>query len=173
MREAMDNPLAGSFIRQRGGNQSGGGMIGVPLNVREEEGEYIITALVPGVEPGNVAISLPGNTLRISEERRGNAERQSESGRWLAREPRYGAYSRPVTLPGSLQTARAGAGCKDGALTVTLPKAEEARERRIPVRAAGQTGDAAREIDDQTGARDGVQPPARDEADREAAGAIP
>ncbi len=154
LREAMDNLLAEGMVHQGSGSQSGQGTIAAPLDVREEEGEYIITALVPGIDPANVSISILGDTLRISGERRENTERQSEGGRWLARESRYGGFSRSVTLPGGVRADEADAEFKDGVLTITLPKAMEARARNIPIRAAGGGGPEPRQIDVQTGSND-------------------
>jgi HSP20 family protein len=84
-----------------------------------------------------------GETLRIRGERKEGREETSEEGRWLLRERRFGAFERTITLPSAIKSGAATADFKDGVLTVTLPKAEEAKPRSIPVRAgsAASSGD--------------------------------
>lgn len=135
LREAMNNLLEESFVRPRGGETSSGAS-GLALDVRERPEEFIVTASVPGVNPDDVEISILGDTLRIRGERKEETEQDGEDGRWLVRERRYGAFERSVSLPGLVKSDAAEADFKDGILTITLPKAEAAKVRTIPVRGA-------------------------------------
>jgi HSP20 family protein len=63
----------------------------------------------------------------------GDGNQQNQ--RWLMREQQYGFFERMVQLPTPVQADKAQAEFNDGILTITLPKAEHARERKIPVRA--------------------------------------
>ena len=78
---------------------------------------------------------------------------EGEGQRWLLREQRYGAFARLVTLPSAVNADQASAAFQDGILTITLPKAEVGKARRIPVRAGQQGQDVAIEADTTGGAR--------------------
>ena len=142
LREAMNNLLEESFVRPRG--EVPGTTAGLAVDVRETNDSYIVTASVPGVSASDVDISVLGETLRIRGQRRESHESsgdgEEETGRWLIRERRFGAFERAITLPSAIKASGASADFKDGVLTVTLPKAEEAKPRSIPVRNAPAVG---------------------------------
>lgn len=154
LREAMNSLLEDSFVRARGGTPRVGGSLAV--DVKEKDDAYEIRASVPGVKPEDVDVSVLGDTIRIrgqfeSERRSGQDEDQDQgtdgsggqtgqsgqSGqrgeRWLIRERRSGSFERVVTLPSAVKADEATAEFQDGILTITLPKAEEAKPRSIPV----------------------------------------
>ena len=61
------------------------------------------------------------------------------------REQRYGAFERVIRLSSTVKAENAEASFKDGILTIMLPKSEEAKERRIPIRGS-QRGDRAQDV---------------------------
>jgi HSP20 family protein len=135
LREAMNSLLEESFVRPRAGTPATGGM---PIDLRETDGAYIVETIVPGAKPEQVDISVLGDTLRISAEITDVGERQGET--WLIRERRFGRFERALTLPMQVKAEQASAEFTDGVLRITLPKAEAARPRSIPVRgSAGAT----------------------------------
>ncbi|MDQ3693471.1 MAG: Hsp20/alpha crystallin family protein [Chloroflexota bacterium] len=134
LREAMNNLLEESFVRPRPGVP--GAAAGLAVDVHETADTFVVIASVPGVPAADVDITVLGDTLRIRGERRDDREESGENGRWLIRERRFGAFERSVALPSAVKSGEANADFKDGVLTVTLPKAEEAKPRSIPVRAA-------------------------------------
>ena len=136
LREAMNNLLEESFVRPRQGGAPGA-PAGLALDVKETPEAFQVTAAVPGVAPDDVEITVLGDMLRIRGERREETEDQGAQGRWLIRERRFGAFERTVTLPTTVKSDAAEADFKDGVLTITLPKAEEAKPRSIPVRSGG------------------------------------
>lgn len=150
LREAMNNLLEESFVRGPGEGAAAapgatrGTPAGLAVDVRETPEAFTITASVPGLQPDDVDISVLGDTLRISGERRDDAETQPPSAgvRYIIRERRMGAFERTIRLPAAVRAAEAEAEFKDGVLSVTLPKADEAKPRSIPIRAGG--GAAAR-----------------------------
>jgi len=143
LRDAMDRLLAESVVRPRG---EGGGMTSsLAVDVREQGDDFVVTAPIPGVTPEDVEISVLGDTLRIHGERREQRQEGGEGQRWLLREQRYGAFERMVRLPSSVKADRANAEFRDGILTITLPKTEEAKERRIPIH-AGRAGNQAQDV---------------------------
>ena len=145
LREAMNNLLEESFVRPRQGAAGTGAAAGLALDLRETADAFVVTASVPGVDAADVNIPVLGDTLRITGERREDREQQGQEGRWILRERRFGAFERTISLPTSVKSDQATADFKDGVLTVTLPKAEEARPRSIPVR--GRQGSQPAAVD--------------------------
>jgi len=135
LREAMNNLLEESFVRPRQGAGGTGTVAGLALDLRETADAFVVTASVPGVAAADVTITVLGDTLRITGERREDREQPGDEGRWIVRERRFGAFERTLSLPTSVKADQAAADFKDGVLTITLPKADEAKPRHIPVRA--------------------------------------
>ena len=135
LREAMNSLLEESFVRPRAGATATAGM---PLDLRETEDSYVVETVLPGAKPENVDISVLGDSLRITAEVRDEGERSGE--KWLVRERRYGRFERSINLPSNVKADQSTADFRDGILTISLPKAESARPRTIPVRAGSETG---------------------------------
>lgn len=136
LREAMDNLLRESFVRPLAGAATGA--LSVALDVRETDNEYIIQAVLPGIQPQDVQLQVKGDTLQISGETKPEQE-GAQQGQWLLRERRYGRFQRTVTLPTSVQSDQAQATYENGILRITLPKTQQARATSIPI-SAGQDG---------------------------------
>ena len=134
LRDAMDRLMNESVLRSRGDGafQSNGGP---PLDIHEEGDNFVVSAQLPGVSPDEVEITVLGDSLRIRGERQEQQQRGGEGKRWIVREQRYGSFERLVRLPSGVKADGADADYKDGILTITLPKAEDAKAKRVPVRA--------------------------------------
>ena len=104
-----------------------------PIDIYQTENEMVIKASVPGVKPEEVDISIADNILTLKSETK--AEEKIERKDYLYQEHRYGAFCRLVVLPRGLKTDRAEANFDDGILTLTIPKAEEAKPKQIKVKA--------------------------------------
>jgi HSP20 family protein len=105
-----------------------------PIDMRETDDAFVVEAELPGVKPEDVDITLDGRTLVIrGEYGTQQGPEDGKQGRYLVRERRSGVYTRAVTLPGAVDTDRAETSFENGELTLTLPKAPEARTRRIPI----------------------------------------
>jgi HSP20 family protein len=138
LRDAMERLLSDSFVRGRGeSNGSAGNLLSV--DVREQGDNFVISAPTPGIGPDDVEITVRGDLVRVRGERKEENEQGGEDQRWLMREQRYGAFERVVQLPSPVSADGAHADFKDGILTITLPKTEESKERRIPVKSSQQT----------------------------------
>jgi len=98
-----------------------------PVNIAENDDAYTVQARVPGLTKDDITIELEGRQLKISgEHKRVEAE--------YAREERAnGRFERAFTFRHDLQTDKIEATVKDGILTVKLPKAEEAKPRKIEI----------------------------------------
>ena len=130
LREAMNSLLEESFVRPRAGMIAMTG--GMAIDLRESDQAYIVETIVAGAKPEDVEISVLGDTLRIAVEIRDEGDHNGE--KWLLRERRFGRFERSLTLPAQVKADDATADFHDGILTISLPKAEAARPRSIPVR---------------------------------------
>jgi HSP20 family protein len=103
-------------------------------DVFEDKDAIKIVAEVPGVTPEDVKISLENNVLTIRGEKKQQAEERTE--RVHRYERSYGAFERTFVLPSSVDPERIEASYQNGILNVSVPKAERARPREIPVNVA-------------------------------------
>jgi HSP20 family protein len=103
------------------------------LDVHETADAYTINADVPGVNGENIDIRLQDDVLTISAEN--SYENQEERGNALLKERRYGKFSRSLRFPVHVKSDAVEANFDNGVLTVTVPKAEEVKARRIEVKA--------------------------------------
>ena len=102
------------------------------MNVTEGKDNYYVRAELPGFEAEDLDISVTGDTLSISGERKLPVE--DEKVRYHRREREAGRFSRIVSLPAQMDTGKVEARCMDGVLTVILPKAEAAKPKQIAVK---------------------------------------
>ncbi|MFQ5739568.1 MAG: Hsp20/alpha crystallin family protein [Acidobacteriota bacterium] len=100
------------------------------VDICEKENELIFTVELPGFTKDQIQISAEEGYLNLSGERK--FESKDENYHRIERV--YGAFSRSFELPRSVNAEKITAKLKDGLLTLTLPKREEAKTRRIPVK---------------------------------------
>jgi HSP20 family protein len=132
----------------------GGFALRLPLDVSETGDAYIVHASIPGINPEELEINVENNTLTIRGETRQETERKDE--RWHIKERRFGAFQRSISLPNNVDPDQVGARYEDGVLTLTLPKTEQAKPRRINVSSGGQRG-AQQTIEGKAQPRNGQQ----------------
>ncbi len=104
------------------------------LDVYEDNDNVIVRAELPGMKKEDISISLNEDVLTLSGERR--HEKKYEGSQTSREERFFGRFSRSVSLQKKVDANQVKASYKDGILTVTLPKAEEAKPRQITVEAA-------------------------------------
>ncbi|MDD2540602.1 MAG: Hsp20/alpha crystallin family protein [Desulfuromonadaceae bacterium] len=103
------------------------------VNFSEDEGHLYVDALVPGVDPKNIDLSVVRNSITISGERKpfegkeGQVVHRSELG--------YGKFSRTLELPVDIAPDKIKAECKDGIIQISLGKAEHAIPKKIEIKA--------------------------------------
>jgi HSP20 family protein len=101
------------------------------LDVREDKDKFVIRTELPGLKREDIEVSLQDGTLVISGERKFE---EVEEGVEVRRQERYyGKFQRALTLPELVAADKVKADYKDGVLTVTLPKTEEAKPKKIDV----------------------------------------
>ena len=106
-----------------------------PVDIYENgKDELVIKAELPGFKPEDVSVTVDGDVLTLGGERK-LAQDLGEK-HWRRLERRYGKFSRSFSLPPTVNAEHVSAEYKDGTLTVTLPLREEAKPRRVSVKAA-------------------------------------
>ncbi len=101
------------------------------VDISETENGYEIHAELPGVTEKDVNISVTDNLLTIKGEKR--SEEKTEGKNIHRVERQYGSFQRSFTLPRQVNTSEIKAGYKDGILSLTIPKAEEAKPTEIQI----------------------------------------
>lgn len=100
------------------------------LNLSEDEGNVYLDALLPGVDPKELQLSLLRGSITISGERKAPAE----SGLTHRSELGFGKFSRTVDISTEIDPERTRAEYKDGVMRITMAKSEQAKPRKIEVR---------------------------------------
>jgi HSP20 family protein len=102
------------------------------VDVVEKNGDYLVTADLPGVRKEDIHIAIDGAQVTLSAEVKREKE-ASQGERALHSERVYGKVSRSFTLPQELDDAKAQAKFKDGVLELTLPKKAAAQRKQITI----------------------------------------
>lgn len=119
-------------------------------DVIERENEVRVVCELPGMSPEDINLELENNVLTISGEKRETQEQGEDEGSYHLTERRWGRFTRSFVLPREVEQEKIDASYENGILTVTIPKSESARRRRIEIRG----GDGhARRVESRTGER--------------------
>ena len=102
------------------------------VDIRETADSLLLVAELPGMTREDVQITLENNVLSIAGERKFEKDVKGESYHRLERS--FGTFARSFSLPANVKTDKVEAVFKDGILTVTLPKVEEAKPRRVEIK---------------------------------------
>ncbi|PXW30674.1 UNVERIFIED_CONTAM: HSP20 family protein [Williamsia faeni] len=112
----------------------------MPMDLCKLDGHYLLTADLPGVDPGSVDVNVDNGVLTLSAQR---SARSDDGVQWLTNERPFGAYRRQLTLGEGIDSAAITAHYDNGVLSVTIPIAEKAKPRRIEI----EHSDTPRSID--------------------------
>lgn len=102
------------------------------IDIADNENEVVVKAEVSGCKADNVDISVHGNTLTISGKKKQEEEKKEKG--YYHIESSYGSFRRDLNIPTDVDTSKVEAMCKDGILTITLPKAEKAKAIKVKVK---------------------------------------
>jgi HSP20 family protein len=105
-----------------------------PVDIFERGDDLVIRTEIPGVDKNDIDIDVENNTLVIRGERKRDKEFEGKTA--YRTERVYGKFVRSFSLPRTVDSSRISATYKDGVLELTLPKAEEAKPKRIEINAA-------------------------------------
>jgi HSP20 family protein len=111
----------------------------MPMDLYRDGDHYVLTADLPGIDPGSVDIDVDGQLLTI------RAERTLPSGegvKWITREREGASFLRQLSLGQGVDTERISASYANGVLSVTIPVSEKAKPRKVAV----ETADTARTV---------------------------
>jgi HSP20 family protein len=103
------------------------------MDLYQTDAAVVIKMGLPGVKPEDIQVSVANGVLNIRGELK--EEKEEKERMYHLRERRFGSFSRSVTLPSNVSAEKADAQFENGILTLTLPKAEEAKAKMITVRA--------------------------------------
>ncbi len=102
-----------------------------PVDIYETENDIVLKAELPGMDPKDVDVKVEDNTLYLKGERKFEKEVMNENYHRVERS--YGSFARSFSLPNSISAEKVKAEFKDGLLTLTLPKREEAKPKTIRI----------------------------------------
>ncbi len=120
--EAMDRLWNGVPYRDRGRSA-------MPLDVVENDGDIIVRATIPGAKPEEIQVTIENHVLTIKGET--SEEHVKKDGDYLMRERRTGGFHRALRLPDTVDVDKAESRYEHGVLTVTLPKVEAKKAKRL------------------------------------------
>ena len=102
------------------------------IDIADQEHEYLVKVDVPGCRIEDIDLSVSGNTLTIRGEKKQEQEVKEKG--YYHMERSFGSFRRDLNLAGDVDTAKIDAECKNGVLTVKLPKTEKAKPAKIKVK---------------------------------------
>ncbi|MEY8567132.1 Hsp20/alpha crystallin family protein [Corynebacterium sp.] len=115
----------------------------MPMDLYRLDDHYVLTADLPGMDPGSIDVDFDNGTLTITAQRSGVVDGRDNSAssaddagpavEWLVNERFAGSYRRQVTIGDSVDPGAVTASYDNGVLTVTMPLAEQAKSRKIAI----------------------------------------
>lgn len=135
MRSLQDevNRLFSSSFSRGGDSELARGAWSPSVDIYENKDQIVLEAELPGMQPEDVEISIENNVLTVHGERK--FEKKAEGDNFHRVERSYGSFTRSFTLPPTVSSENAEAQFENGVLRLTLAKREEAKPRRIEIKA--------------------------------------
>jgi HSP20 family protein len=101
------------------------------VDIIENDDDFTVTVELPGVDKKDVKITVADGVLTLRGEKKGSSEVKSD--RFQRLERTFGSFERSFTLPTTVKSEQIGASFSNGILTITIPKAEQAKAKEIEV----------------------------------------
>jgi HSP20 family protein len=130
--EMVDDLFRGFLVRPVAYEGRGEALARMKVDVAEKNGDYKVTAELPGVKKEDIQVSIDGAQVTLAAEVRQEKE-ASQDERVLHTERVFGKVSRSFTLPQEVDEAGAQAKFRDGVLELTLPKKAAAQRKQITI----------------------------------------
>lgn len=102
------------------------------IDIADGENEIVVKAEVPGCKAEDIDISVYGNTLTLSGEKKAEEEKKEKGYYHLERS--YGSFRRELRLPDDVDPDKVDASCRNGVLTITLPKSEKTKAVKVKIK---------------------------------------
>jgi HSP20 family protein len=99
-----------------------------------ENGNLVVKADLPGIDPKDISLSVTGNRLTIEGERKEEAKKEEKD--YVYRELSYGKFTRTMELPATVEADKVKADYKDGVLKITMPAPKELAAKKIQIEAS-------------------------------------
>jgi len=134
LQERMNRIFEDSYrgvARPAGDEWALGGSWAPVVDIYEHEGNIVLKAELPGIDPKDVQVGVENNVLTVRGERKFDSDVKREQYHRVERA--YGTFTRSFTLPNVVDTDKIKAEYKDGVLRVTLPQREEAKPKQISI----------------------------------------
>jgi HSP20 family protein len=131
LQERMNRMFDSSYRGNTDEDWALGGSWAPAVDIYEKDGNIVLKAELPGVDPKDVDVRVENNLLTLQGERKFDNEVKRDNYHRVERA--YGAFSRSFTLPNVVDTGNIKAEYRDGVLHMTLPKREEAKPRQIQI----------------------------------------
>lgn len=106
-------------------------LVAAPLEVKENDEAFSVKLELAGVDEKDVEITLTEGTLLIKGEKK--EEKEEDNGTCYCSERSYGSFERAIAVPSNVDGEKVSAKYKNGVLTVTLPKTEEAKPKKVEI----------------------------------------
>mgnify|MGYP003574844855 CR=1 FL=1 len=134
--EAVSNRLNRLFVEPASGEARDRSAWSPSVNVEETQEEILLTAELPGMSIDDVEIEVENNVLSLRGEKKAEIEEKDDR-RFHVWERCTGSFQRQFTLPRTVQVDKINANFKDGILYVQMPKAPQAKPKKIAIKAEG------------------------------------
>jgi HSP20 family protein len=131
LRNEMDD-LFGRFFGDWGMAFPERGTYWPAMDVSEDKDAITVKAELPGMTADDINISVQGNTLSITGEKKEETEEKKEG--YYHSERRFGSFRRDLMLPSDVDASKVDAAYREGVLTITLPKTEQAKAKTVKVK---------------------------------------
>jgi HSP20 family protein len=133
IQDRMNRLFNEAFRGPRAGDEDWGlgGSWAPAVDILEQDGNIVLKAELPGVDPKDVDVRVENNTLTLKGERKADHEVKKENYHRVERS--YGTFTRSFSLPNVVDTEKIKAEYRDGVLNVTLPTKEEAKPKQISI----------------------------------------
>jgi HSP20 family protein len=129
LRRGINDLFDFDFGDEREGLMSAG--FAPDVDVVENPDNVEVRCDLPGVSKDDIDVSISGNTLMIKGEKKG--EEEKKDARVYRKESWYGSFQRNIPLPSEVDAEKVDAQMKDGVLSLSIPKKEEAKQKQINV----------------------------------------
>jgi HSP20 family protein len=104
------------------------------VDISESDGKVMVKAELPGLDPKDIDVEVTGDLLVLRGEKSEDEERKGE--RYYCRERYAGSFQRSFRLPTGVESDKVDAQFKNGVLTIEIPKSEESKQKKIPIKTA-------------------------------------
>lgn len=131
LHDAMNQLFAQTFVRPTWATSSSPALA-IPIDVFETEQGYHVYALLPGMQPQDIELTMQQNTLSLRGEFHPSVQ-EGQQGTWLVQEIGSGNFERTLTFPKPIDAEKLETSYEHGVLSIFVPLSESSRPKRISI----------------------------------------